>query len=80
MAISIKAIDKQTLTKAIRPALVEKLEELSKELGIQIAAGRATYAADGQTGTGHGFRDRRGDYPRATGLPPVLHQSSSTHW
>ncbi|WP_342632741.1 hypothetical protein [Marinobacter alkaliphilus] len=48
---TIKAIDKQTLTKVIRPALDAKLEELSKELGIQITAARATYDPDGQAGT-----------------------------
>ncbi|KRW83695.1 hypothetical protein [Marinobacter sp. P4B1] len=48
---TLKAIDKQTLTKVIRPALDAKLEELSKELGIQVTAGRATYDPEGKTGT-----------------------------
>lgn len=48
---TVKAIDRQTLAKVIRPALDAKLEELSKELGIQITAARATYDPDGQAGT-----------------------------
>lgn len=48
---TIKAIDKQTLSKIIRPALDSKLKELSEELGIQVSASRATYDPDGQAGT-----------------------------
>ena len=48
---TVKAIDKHSLKNVIRPALEKKLEELSKELGINFTTGRATFEGTGQTGT-----------------------------
>lgn len=39
----VTVIDRQTLTKVIRPALDAKLAELSKELGIQITSGNGHF-------------------------------------
>lgn len=44
----VNVIDRPTLKNVIRPALDAKLAELSKELGLQITSGSATY---GDTGT-----------------------------
>ena len=48
---NVSTIDRQTLQKAIRPALNEKLAELSAELGVQITAAGASYSPDGQNGS-----------------------------
>jgi len=39
----VNVIDRPTLKNVIRPALDAKLAELSKELGLQITSGSATY-------------------------------------
>ncbi len=47
----VKVIDRTTLRKTIRPALDAKLKELSKELGIEITTGNASYDPSGMNGS-----------------------------